>query len=392
MTAYTEPDSDTTLRMLQLGAEHLGKCYQCGTCSVVCPVTPDLQAFPRKEMVWAQWGLKDKLLQDGDVWLCHQCNECSTYCPRDAFPGDLMAAVRAYQIEHYAAPKGLGKVTSAPKYLPLAFIPPILLTFFLVLAAVIIPEGGLDFPDSAALEAEFEKEILFEEFISSIWIDVFTLIAFGFAGTVAYLGGRRFWNGIRQSEVDPPAVRQSFAKSLLLTFKDILAHTYFRRCKANKPRGHAHRGILYGFLLLTLATTLAFIWTTILGKTLSLGPANPIKIIGNLGGAALLFGLTWMVWRRLVRRDEAGKSGYFDWYFVGILYAITLTGFGLEIIRYADLATAAYSLYIVHLVFYFMLFTYLPFTKFAHIIYRTLALTHARQIGRKPGEKLAVLL
>jgi quinone-modifying oxidoreductase subunit QmoC len=42
----------------------------------------------------------------------------------------------------------------------------------------------------------------------------------------------------------------------------------------------------------------------------------------------------------------------------------------------------------VHLVFYFMLFTYLPFTKFAHIIYRTLALTHARQTGRLPASRL----
>ncbi len=382
-------DSDAVLRIMQLGAEHLGKCYQCGTCSVVCPLTPDDQAFPRKEMVWAQWGLKDKLLQDGDVWLCHQCNECSTHCPREAFPGDLMAAVRSYQIEHYAAPKALGKATNNPKLLPLAFLPPVVLTFLLLLFAVIIPEGGVEFPERQALVDEFGKEILFDEFISSIWIDVFSLIAVGFAVAVAWVGGRRFWKGILQSEVDPPEVREGFIKSLLLSLRDVATHTYFRMCRRNKPRGYAHMGILYGFLLLTAATTGSFIYTWILGKDLSLPIQDPVKIIGNLGGAALLIGLTWVVWRRLARRDEAGRSVYFDWYFIGVLYLVTITGFAVEIVRYADLRVPAYSLYLVHLVFYFMLFTYLPFTKFAHIIYRTLALTHARQIGRMPATRRA---
>ena len=378
---FTNPDPDLVRRILGFGADDLNRCYQCGTCSVVCPETPDLQAFPRKEMVWAQWGLSDKLLQDGDVWLCHQCNECSIHCPRDAKPGDLMAAIRNYQIEYYSAPKALGKVTSSPKYLPLAFIPPVLLTFFLVLATVIIPEGGLKYP---------EGEILFEHFIGHIWIDIFSVIAVGFAVLVGWIGGRRFWQGLLWAEERPPAVREGFAKSLLLTLVDIFSHRYFRLCKANKPRGHAHEGIFYGFLLLFLATTLAFIWTTILGKELSLPAWNPIKVIGNVGGGALLIGLTWVSWRRLARKSEAGKAGYFDWYFIGVLYAVTITGFGLEIIRYAGLADASYSLYMVHLVFYFMLFTYLPFTKFAHIIYRALALTHARQIGRKPGTREAV--
>ena len=381
-TAPTAPVSGATQQIMQLGAEHLGMCYQCGTCSVVCPLTPDDQAFPRKEMVWAQWGLKDKLLQDGDVWLCHQCNECSTHCPRDAKPGDLMAAVRTYQIEHYAAPRVLGRMTSNPRLLPLAFIPPVLLTFFLVLFAVIIPDGGFEFP---------QGDILFEHFIDHIYIDIFSVIAVGFAVVVAWIGGRRFWKGILQSEQAPPAAREGFAKSLVLSLIDIATHTYFRMCKVNKPRGHAHIGILYGFLFLVAATTLAFIWTTILGKELSLPIWNPIKIIGNVGGVALLIGLTWVSWRRLARRHEAGRSIYFDWYFVGVLYAVTITGFVLEIFRYADLRLVSYSIYMVHLVFYFMLFTYLPFTKFAHIIYRTLALTHARQIGRKPATRHAVV-
>ena len=387
ITTSTTPDSGATRRFLQLGAEHLARCYQCGTCSVVCPLTPDDGAFPRKEMVWAQWGLKDRLLRDPDVWLCHQCNECSTYCPRNAMPGDLMAAVRAYQIESFATPKLLGKATSRPRFLPLAFIPPLLLTFFLVLFAVIIPEGGLVYPDQDALAAEFGKKILFAQFIDTFWIDLFSVIAVGFAALVAWVGGRRFWKAISESESSSPQMREGFVKSLVLTLVDIATHRYFKLCKVNKARGHAHMGILYGFLFLFAASTMAFIYTVLLDKELSLNIWDPAKIIGNLGGIGLFLGLTVVSVRRLFRQEAAGRSMYFDWYFIGLLYVLVVTGFALEIVRFAELREVAYSLYIGHLVFYFMLFTYLPFTKFAHVIYRTLALTHARQRGRQPASR-----
>ncbi|HZI39831.1 MAG TPA: 4Fe-4S dicluster domain-containing protein, partial [Acidimicrobiia bacterium] len=97
-------------RMLGYGAETLRRCYQCGTCSVVCPRTPLEEAFPRKEMVWAQWGLEDRLLTDGDAWLCYQCNDCITHCPVDARPGDVMAATRDLQMEEYAVPRFMARL------------------------------------------------------------------------------------------------------------------------------------------------------------------------------------------------------------------------------------------------------------------------------------------
>ena len=104
-----EPDVNFIKEVSQLGGQDVKKCFQCATCSVACPISPDTKPFPRKEMIATSWGLKDRLVGDGDIWLCHNCGDCSTLCPRGAKPGDVLAALRAYAISEYARPKFLAK-------------------------------------------------------------------------------------------------------------------------------------------------------------------------------------------------------------------------------------------------------------------------------------------
>ena len=131
-TTLLKPDLKFKRQILGLGAHDLTACYQCGTCSVVCPISTENNTFPRKEMIWVQWGLKDKALANSSLWLCHQCGTCTAYCPRDAKPSDVMAALRDYSITHYAVPPFMGRALNEPKYLPLLFaIPAIILLLVL---------------------------------------------------------------------------------------------------------------------------------------------------------------------------------------------------------------------------------------------------------------------
>jgi quinone-modifying oxidoreductase, subunit QmoC len=109
---------------------------------------------------------------------------------------------------------------------------------------------------------------------------------------------------------------------------------------------------------------------------------SPWKMLANLGGIAVLVGCVSMIWDRLAHRENAGNSTYFDWVFLGTLSIVVLTGFFTEVLHYLRMVPHRHVVYFVHLVFVFALLMYLPYSKFAHWIYRTVALVYAASRGR----------
>ena len=110
-----QPDLRFIRYLKEAGGDTLKKCYQCATCSVRCPLSKDDSPFPRKEMIWARWGMKENLIADPDVFLCHHCGDCTTYCPRGAKPSEVLGAIRAYAYTFYGWPAGLAKLAIVGK-------------------------------------------------------------------------------------------------------------------------------------------------------------------------------------------------------------------------------------------------------------------------------------
>ncbi|RQD72838.1 quinone-interacting membrane-bound oxidoreductase complex subunit QmoC [Desulfonatronospira sp. MSAO_Bac3] len=376
MSTRIDPDVQFIREMQAAGGESLKKCYQCATCSVICPLSPEETPFPRKEMVWAQWGMKDKLVNDIDIWLCHNCGECSDYCPRGAKPGDLLAALRNTAYKSLARPAILGEWMSSAKYLPVLFAIPAIL--FLIVWAI---TTGLTIPDG---EIIFSKVFPTLQAIDPIFILTVIFVVFTFIYSVG-----RMLSSFKEAGYVPQEGSPSLLRSLYDVIKEqILTHVKFKDCETNQERYTGHLLVFYGFVGLFLVT--AFVatayWMNIFGIVDFATPMamwNPVKIFANIAGIALIVGLVYMTRMRLNIDPKKTVNSFYDWYLLGVIWAVVITGFLAQIFRLADAAALAYIVYYLHLVTVFMLFAYLPWSKLAHLVYRTVALAYARQIGRK---------
>jgi quinone-modifying oxidoreductase subunit QmoC len=88
--------------------------------------------------------------------------------------------------------------------------------------------------------------------------------------------------------------------------------------------------------------------------------------------------------------ESVSKTSYQDWYLLLVLLAVAVTGQALEVIRYTRIAWLAYATYFVHLTFVFSLIGYFPYSKFAHIFYRFVAILHSKYSGRDATVEEAV--
>ena len=375
---WVEPDVTFVKQLRRLGGDTLKKCFQCATCSVVCPISPDEKPFPRKEMIAAQWGLKDKLVGNMDVWLCHHCNDCSTYCPRGARPGDVLNAVRAYSIREYAWPKWLGKIVPDGRFWWLLLAIPVAIFLFIlgVTGHLHIPEG----------------EIEFAKFFPTLLVDiVFVPLAMAWIPLTFGIGIYRFMTDLHKNAVAEGKTKRKnlnipdFLKSILCALPTILSHSKFSQCTANKDRYLAHILVLFSFVGLFVVTNLFFVALYILQVPGPYAQTNPVKILANISAIALLVGVILMISNRLKDRGpNVGKGSWFDWSLILLVLGLVVTGGLSELTRLAHLRVVAYPMYFAHLVFVFCLFAYLPFSKLAHLVYRTLAMAYSRYSEREP--------
>jgi quinone-modifying oxidoreductase subunit QmoC len=76
------------------------------------------------------------------------------------------------------------------------------------------------------------------------------------------------------------------------------------------------------------------------------------------------------------------KSTYLDWAFVTMVLAVAVSGFVTEGLHYLRLEPHRHVAYFIHLVLVFVLMVSIPYSKFAHVIYRTTAMVFAEHTGR----------
>ncbi len=349
-TLKIQPDHDFINVIKINSGSDLSTCMQCGSCSAVCELSPEEAPYPRKEMIWASWGLKELLLADPDIWLCHHCGDCTTQCPRGVKPGDVLAAIRQASWEHYSKPRFLSKWVNQPRYLPIIILIPAI-----IIAAIISLASNWNTPVGA---------VDYSAFFPHAWLNGSFSAIVAILLIINLVSIRRFSKNLTSYEG-----RQKKARWSLLT--EIFTHKKFGQCAVNKTRKLSHLLVAGGFVFLLLVTAFAIV--SVILDQYPMTFFHPVKIMGNLSGIAIIIGLCLMAIDHLKKNNKASKNQYATWFFLSSIFLLSLSGLFVEFARFGNWS-AAYILYFFHLVMVWQVVFYLPFNKFAHSIYRTIAI------------------
>jgi ferredoxin len=354
------------------GARHFTACYNCGNCTAVCNLSEEHANFPRMFIRYGLLGEKEKILDSKEIWLCYACGDCSETCPRQAYPGEYMAALRRYTIA-WNEKTGLTRLifTNNPLAIVITLLVAVLLGFMVL---TIKPE---------MIIARWLFTYIHYEVIHNVGLGIFILTGLT-AGVGIYSLIRRLQ---KKDPSDPEAVRRRFSlKRFTSAFNKVVAELAtmkrYQTCDTEEDSFWKHKpwlikpwfihwSIMWGFIGLLLATILDFVFKN---------PATimwlPSRILGTLTGILLMYGTTLAVIYRLTKPTKSyADIKLADWSFLIFLWIGGFTGFWLE----AAVMTGWHTLstqvvFLVHTVVSMELILLFAFSKFAHALYRPLAL------------------
>jgi ferredoxin len=348
-------DPDFITRARKLGAFDASACYSCGNCTATCPLSEGRDSFPRKMVRYALLGLKDKIRRSPELWLCYYCGECSDTCPREADPGGLMMALRRYAIGRTS----LGRAADLFYHKAYSWVLWALLT--------ILAGGGVYLASNP--RPNLEKAVPLS-FVSLGFLHDFGIAIGAFLFLVVLVQMVQLGRSLRTKgrTVGPLLWVKGFFSVLV---REVLVQKKQKDCDKN-GRYVAHLSVFWGFLGLFLATILVF-GVDFFGFPEFFRAAA--KTLGILSGAGLMYGSLYFILLRLGSKESYAKhSDQSDWIFLGLLFLGGLTGFVLDAFLWLDLPWPAYIAFGAHLVVVFEMLVTLPFTKFAHALYRPFAL------------------
>ena len=373
-------DANLPRDIAQYGGTTIAKCFNCGNCTAVCALSKEDTVFPRKYIRYTQLGLKGKMLESVDPWLCYYCGDCSDTCPRDAEPGMLMMASRRWLISMYDW-TGLSRLMYRKEVWELGMLATVALV---VLGLFSVPENfgfRLLAQHPEARQAVNLAYFAPKQFVHSGDIILAALLSLLLLSNAA----RMVYFVMRHSPSVPLSV-------YVLQLKELMVHGLTQKrwtqCGNDTPQ-HWLRHLLlvtaYGTMFMLVVVFLywfqvedaSFHWTSLLGYYATL----------------VLLGTTlWIMRDRLEKQDQIHRhSDLADWLFVILLFFTGLTGILLHLFRLLNLPMPTYGMYVAHLMIAVpMLAVEVPFGKWAHLLYRPLAVylaavqAKARESGLPP--------
>jgi len=349
----------------RFGAEDVQLCYHCGDCSTVCPHADEVFKFPRKSMRSLQMGLEQKIETTLEPWLCYYCGQCSEQCPREADPGETMMSLRRWLISRYDF-TGIARQFFKSRIIEvLAVLLTALLTGIFLLYYG-FSGGNIHIYDG-------EGAFLPSHFIHKFDLSLGLLLAIFLVVNALHMWYLTMVKGT------------TFTVPWWLYFKQLYQlpwhfFTQKRYSECESKRKHPffmpwfiHLGLMLGYVTM-LVLVMVFV------EQLQSGPAIrwSVHIFGYLASIGLITGTIYFIRNRVKKNYvQYKKSHGTDWVFVILLFLIVLTGIAQHVFHRTGLYEWANITYVIHLMCVVPWLLRMPFSKWAHIIYRPLAMYFA---------------
>jgi len=362
--------------MVAEGDRVMAVCNACRYCEQYCPVFPAMErrvAFGSADLTYL-------------ANLCHNCGEClyaCQYAPPHEFNINvprMLAEFRVATYEDYCWPRAFGGAFRTHG---------VVTSLGLALAFAAVMAGAIVAVDPAALarpagSANFFAVIPHELMVALFGgVGLFVLLSLG-------IGLRRFWHDIERNAVAKGTTRASGGVGRALADVLTLRHLHPEGvdCVSAEEtrvpwRRWFHHATFYGFGLCFLSTTVAAIYH-VAGWPAPYAYTSLPVVLGTVGGLGLLAGPIGLLSVR-ARRDPLltdPAQGGLDHAFITLLLATSATGLALLVLRHQSFMA---PLLVVHLGTVLALFVTMPYGKFVHGFYRTVALVlSARETAHDP--------
>ncbi|WP_223527543.1 tricarballylate utilization 4Fe-4S protein TcuB [Pseudomonas sp. GL-R-19] len=316
--------------------------------------------------------------------LCHNCGACLSAC-QYAAPHEFavnvpkaMAKVRLETYTNYAWPQPLGKLYQR-NGLTLGLASGAGLALFLSLTLMIMGNLFVAMPGGN----------FYGIFPHNTLALMFSAV-FGFAVLALGIGVRRFWREISPAEAPLPlktsAVLEAGANVAQLKYLD---GGHGEGCNNADDeftlwRRRFHHLTFYGFMLCFAATGVATLYHFLLDWSAPYPIFSLPVLLGIFGGVGLLVGPAGLLWMNLRRNPQQGDENQkpMDRGFIALLFLVSASGLGLLAWR----ETSALGLLLaIHLGLVMAFFLTMPYSKFAHGIFRSAALLKYTIEKRQPN-------
>ncbi len=353
-----------SLELIQEIDRQLTVCNACRYCEGYCAVFPAMElrrTFDEQDIIHL-------------ANLCFDCRACYNACPYTP-PHDyainipaVMSQARVETYREFSAPRLLSRLFGGNTFLVGLTVA---VTVLLVFGSVLLVQGADVLFNADSEKGSFYRVIPYYAMVLP------AMLLSGYWVVILALGAMRFW----RSTGHPGSAMIDLA-SFLRASKDAFGLEYLKGggdgCdypgdEKSNLRPAMHHLLVWGVVIDFFSTSVAAINHNLLGNDPPYAYLSLPVVTGIIGGVMIIAGGVGLVWLKRQARDALASEQMLrlDYAFLLLLIATSVTGLVLMLLRSSE---AAGTLLTVHLGVIAALYLSLPYSKFAHVVYRYAAL------------------